>query len=170
MPQKNDYITRINSLRTISSTKTPDVVAEDLTRATAAGISVETVANVEADATIADLPSSVIKGQEIKDAAVAKMTAWSTVRKIKYVLTGAGTSYDKYAHVISPVPSYGGPTQSSPIFNSLNPGQPISITNFDNIIADLGVVLTGQTEILEHTIDYCHSSCHSNCHVSRGRR
>ena len=171
MPTKSDYTTRINTLRPIASTRSPAVSATDIARAAAKGVTLaKPFTGLEGNATVGDLPSTKIKGSEIKDIAVEKMTHWSDVRRIKYVLTGAGSSYQKYANVTSPDPSYGGPTQSSPTFDDLNLGQPISLDNFDDIITALSSVLTNQTNILQHTINYCHSSCHSSCHVSRGRR
>lgn len=183
MPAKADYVNRVNNnLRTLSTAKV-DVNATDIGRAAQTidpnqppDTPVTIYSTVESGPTTANLPSTAIVGQEIKDMTSVYAKIFARVRLITFQLQGnvspAGAKYVKYARVTAAVadPTYTGPGSGDPTFSQLDPGQPISLTNYDGIISSLQTTLNTHFEKQAHLIRYCHSSCHSNCHSSRGRR
>jgi len=161
-------------MRTAPAGKTPAVNATDISRASAQGVTVSAPSTTEGNAVAGDLPTSNVDGSDIRSLVIPKAQAWSRVRKIRYQLTGnvspAGSTYDKYAYVTSPVPSSSVPGSGNAIYDILDAGEDVDQSDFTGLINSLKTMINSDNLIQQHLITYCHSQCHSQCHGSRGRR
>jgi len=186
---RTQYKNLIAGLRAYPAGRTPVVNANDILRA--AGIGDGNAANamvVESPASMVNVTEAEIpvdgtapgdvSGSDVRDLVQSKATTWSNVRRIRYEVEGdtPGTGvYIRYGHITTAQP--GTPVTSSvpattdSIFDPLDAGNEISLSQFNNILTALGTLVnTDSDEDYPFTVFYCHSQCHSDCHASRGRR
>lgn len=188
---RSTYVTRINTMKSYPSGRTPAVSSTDINRAAGVGdgnaansMTVSSPAGMSSAATTDidgqnDGATTDVDGSDIRTLLRNKAQEWEKVRRLRFRLEGdvspAGSEYIKYGYISGEQPGYalgsGIPAAGDSVFEPLDSGEDITLTTLNNILSSMTSIINARTNTeYSYKIRYCHSQCHSQCHGSRGRR